>query len=25
MGLTPSEALYRYQDELTPFEKSELV
>ncbi len=25
MGLSPSEALYRYQDELTPFEKSELV
>jgi dual specificity tyrosine-phosphorylation-regulated kinase 2/3/4 len=25
MGLSPSEALYRYQDELTPFEKSELT
>jgi len=24
LGLTPTEALYRYQDELTPFEKSEL-
>jgi dual specificity tyrosine-phosphorylation-regulated kinase 2/3/4 len=24
MGLTPEEALYRYQDELTHFEKSEL-
>jgi hypothetical protein len=25
MCLSPSEALYRYQDELTPFEKSELI
>lgn len=24
MGLTPEEALYRYADELTDFEKSEL-
>ena len=25
LGLTPSEALYRYQDELSPFEKGELT